>query len=121
MRKIFFVLLMAFSCSLWAEWEFLGETDSSSFFFDAASIKKEGEIRRVWAVSNTNIKDKGASERHLLEYNCKKEQVRFLSRTKFSEPMALGEALEVGNDISNWIYVAPRTVHESLLKRVCAM
>lgn len=120
MKSKLVMLFLVFSSPAWAEWEFLGETDNSLFFFDSASIKKEGEIRRVWAVSNTNIKDKGASERHLLEYNCKKEQVRFLSRTKFSEPMALGEALEVGNDISNWIYVAPRTVHESLLKRVCA-
>ena len=121
MRVIFFVLLVAFSNATWAEWQFLGETegetdaDATSFFFDATSIKKEGEIRRVWSVSNRN----NASQRHLLEYNCKKEQVRFLSFSKFSQPMAQGNLLETDNIIGSWSYVAPRTIHEALLTRVC--
>ena len=121
MRVIFFVLLVAFSNATWAEWQFLGETegetdaDATSFFFDATSIKKEGEIRRIWSVTNKN----NASRRILLEYNCKKEQVRFLSNTKFSQPMAQGNVLDVDNNISSWAYVAPRTVHEALLERVC--
>jgi len=121
MRVIFFALLVAFSNATWAEWQFLGETegetdaDAASFFFDATSIKKEGEIRRVWTVSNKN----NASWRILLEYNCKKEQVRFLSNTKFSQPMAQGTVLAVDNDIGSWAYVAPRTVHEVLLTLVC--
>jgi|APGre2960657404_1045060.scaffolds.fasta_scaffold74846_3 hypothetical protein len=122
MKKIFFVLLMAFSCSSWAEWQFLGETegetdaDAASIFFDATSIKKEGEIRRVWAVSNKN----NASTRHLLEYNCKKEQVRFLSSSSFSQPMAQGTLLDGNNVIGSWSYIAPRTIHELLLTRVCS-
>ena len=121
MRVIFFVLLVAFSNATWAEWQFLGETegetdaDATSFFFDATSIKKEGEIRRVWSVSNRN----NASQRHPLEYNCKKEQVRFLSYSKFSQPMAQGNILETDNFIGSWSYVAPKTIHEELLTRVC--
>ena len=121
MRAIFFVLLVSFSSATWAEWQFLGETegetdaDATSFFFDANSIKKERELRRVWTVFNRN----NASQRHLLEYNCQKEQVRFLSNTKFSQPMAQGNVIETDNNISSWAYVAPRTVHEALLTRVC--
>ena len=129
MKKIVFILLMAFSCSVWAEWKFIEQGTSSkhSFFIDPMTIKKEGNKRKVWELKNLFQMGKMGemSTRSRIEYDCKEEQYRFIQISYFPEKFATGSVLLVHNYQINipggeWSQIAPETVDEALFKFVCA-
>jgi hypothetical protein len=128
MMKIFFVLLMAFSCSAWAEWKFIerGTSSKDAFFIDPLTIKKEGNKRKVWELSNLFQMGKNGemSTRSRTEYDCKEKQYRFIQISYFPGEFATGLTLLIDNFQINgpggeWREIAPGTVDEALFKFVC--
>ena len=122
MRKIIFVLLMTFSCSLWAEWIYVTEGVGGQLFIDTATIKRTGDNRRVWELRNLNEAFKGGmSMRALSIYDCKNEKKKILALSIHLEPMAKGKVLEsINSENSEWDYIAPRTIDSETLDFVCA-
>ena len=122
MRKIFFVLLMAFSCSAWAAWENISKAGSYTYYVDTATIKKEGTIHRAWVMKNRDFKLEGEmSVRYLQEFDCKREQSRYLQISQFSGVMGSGDEVDRHDYLDDaWDYIAPGTVDEHLLDYVCA-
>ena len=128
MRKIFFFLFMAFSSSLWAEWIFIDRALSSkdSFFIDPTTIRKEGNRRKVWELTNySQMKNEAMSMRSRNEYDCKEEQYRFIQISYFPKEFATGPILSTDNLQINgpggeWRQIAPGSVDEALIKFVCA-
>ena len=122
MKKLFLVCLMMLAGSSWAEWVRYEETEKTIFYYDPATIRKEGDLRRVWVLLDSRKRnDKGdMSSRVRFEYDCKKERYRFLGFSSHAEPMAGGEVLLMGGEDNNWMAIAPNTVDETILKIVCA-
>ena len=122
MKKLFLVCLMMLAGSAWAEWVFYSATDTTTFYYDPATIRKDGHIRRVWVLlDDRKRRDNGVmSSRVRFEYDCKQERYRFLALSTHSEPMAGGEVLLMGGEDNNWIAIAPNTVDEIILKIACA-
>jgi hypothetical protein len=106
----------------WAEWVTAGETDTSTYYIDPATIRKDGDLRRVWQV--TDLKKRGPtgnmSSRFLSEFDCKGERYRFLNFSTHSNPKATGKTLETSDAADNWKAVPPDTVAWDVLKAVCA-
>lgn len=125
MRKRFFMLLMIFSSSTWAGWEYVTESTENAYFLDASTLRKNGNIRKIWGTANFfSVPLSGAeSSRWLIELDCKEEKVRFLEHSFHSEPMAGGTVIskvDLPLDGSKWTHVAPRSVRSELMKFACA-
>lgn len=117
---ILLTLLLA-SSGAWAEWVKVGETDNAVFYIDPATIRKEGNLRRVWNI--TDLKQRGnlgeLSRRARYEYDCKQERQRILSISGHSGPKASGETLG-SEGPTQWNEIPPETVSETIIKLVCA-
>ena len=50
MKKLFIVCLMMLAGSAWAEWVVYtnSENKEATHYFDPATIRKDGNMRRVW-------------------------------------------------------------------------
>ena len=123
LSAIFLGLLMATGTAS-AEWVQIGETDSSNFYIDPATIRKDGNLRKVWEITDLKqrSKDGAMSVRVRTEYDCKNERFWTMSLSDHSEPMAGGETL---NSFTyrdrDWRETPPGSVGETMLKIVCTL
>jgi hypothetical protein len=122
MKKLFLVCLMMLAGSAWANWVMYDTTDTNTFYYDPATIRKDGNMRQVWALLDWRKRDKDGVMSHRLryEYDCKQERYRFLGISVHTEPMAGGKVLHAEGGSNDWAEIAPETVIEKLLKIVCA-
>jgi hypothetical protein len=123
MKKRFLVCLMLLAGSAGAEWVLYEETQIANFYYDPATISKDGSMRRrVWQLTDLRKrhKDGEMSRRSRIEYDCKQESYRFLAFSAHSEPMAGGTVLKTEGEDKNLWAVPPNTVLEMILNIACA-
>jgi hypothetical protein len=114
-------LLLA-SSGAWAEWVKVTETEGSVFYIDPATIRNEGNVRKVWVLQDLKQrhKDGDLSTRMRYEYDCKGDRFRMLSLSSHTGQMARGQTLVNDNEPDAWYDVPPKTITEFVLKLVCA-
>lgn len=123
MKKLLAAFLIAlFSVPVWAEWELVFITNTSNLYIDPATIRKDGDIRRVWGISDNKQRGKTGdmSTRLRFEYSCKEERYRVMSFSTHSGPMAGGDTLTDLAGSDSWTDIAPGTGGETIMKVVCA-
>lgn len=123
MRTILCFLLALVATPAWAEWVKVSVSDTSIFYIDPASIRKDGNLRKVWRITDLKQrhKDGEMSIRGLDEYDCKEERLRFLALSSHSETMAGGETLWSKNySDGEWQAIPPGSTVARVLKIVCA-
>ena len=122
MKKLFLVCLMMLAGSAWAEWVMYADSDSATSYYDPATIRKDGNMRRVWELQDLRTRSNSGvmSRRMRREYDCKQEHFRYLALSSHSESMAGGEVLVTLSEDKNWEGIAPGTVGEAIFKIVCA-
>ena len=122
MKKLLFVGLMMLTSSAWAEWVIFSKDEEATFYYDPATIRKDGNTRRVWTLQNLKQRhaDGEMSRRGRMEYDCKQERFQVLDISQHSEPMAGGKVLTVEIGSGTWRGIAPGTINESILNIVCA-
>jgi hypothetical protein len=128
MRKAVFLLLAAASSGAWADWskwEMVDRTESFIVYADTATIRKSGDVARMWDLSDAKTEKAFAvvkssrsfkSER---EYDCAKQQLRLLYISWHSANM--GEGAIIGSDAheGNWQPALLGTIGERLWKIAC--
>jgi hypothetical protein len=124
-RKSFLLpLLLLATGSAWAGWERVGESDTGIFYVDRATIRKDGNLRRMWSVEDLKQRNEsGAMSRRLrYEYDCKGERSRILALSTHTEPMADGKTLYIttGDLNESWDEIPPGSAIEKLLATACA-
>lgn len=114
--------LIFFTGSAWAEWVKIDESDSGSIYIDPQTIRKDGNFRKVWHISDLRQRFKTGelSRRSRLEFDCKNERFRYLSLSTHSERMAGGTTLTLEGEDLGWTDIAPGTMRDTTLKTVCA-
>lgn len=87
--------LMFAASPAWAEWVKVGRTDAAVHYVDPATVRKDGNLRQVWAMQDIvqSGDDDVRSIRTLQEYDCAQHRFRYLSLQAHSGPMAGGEIL----------------------------
>lgn len=128
MRKVILMLLLAvLSSSAMAEWVKVGANDKSTIYADPATIRKEGNMVKMWRLKNygspkvysfsTNTV---LSDREQSEYDCKEEQYRSLYISYHSEKYGKGEVVYRDTyPASNWRPVEPDSIGAELWKLAC--
>lgn len=123
MRIILCFLLTLVAVPAWAEWVKASWGGAGTLYIDIASIRFDGNFRKVWQLQDLKERDKNGemSRRSLAEYDCKHERFRYLSMSTHSKPMAGGKTLEIddGSD-KKWHAIPPNSMIETVLKFVCA-
>lgn len=122
MKKLFLVVLLMLCGSAWAEWVFVAETDEDFFYIDPATIRKDGNMRRVWRLTSFKqpSKDGTLSHRDRSEFDCTQERYRILELSAHSEPMAGGKVTAIEKGDGLWDEIAPGTPVEEMLNLLCA-
>ncbi len=121
-KTMLMMLLTAISTGAMAEWVKVSETDSANIYVDSETIRKDGNLRKVWQIRDLIQRDKTGkmSVRTFNEYDCKEGRTRILSGSDHSEPMGSGRVLAAGSGHNDWDYLAPGTSGATILKFVCS-
>ena len=121
-KKLFFISLILLSSTALADWVQVGESNDGIFYFDPDTVRKDGDLRKVWGIQDLKDRDKDGekSRRYREEYDCKGARKRYLSATTHSGSMAGGDTLMTVSEPSPWSEIRPESVGDDILKLVCA-
>jgi len=106
-----------------AEWEEFGGHETATMYFDPASIRVDGQMRRVWTLGDRVVEsESGIKSLVMLDlYDCSEERSRYLQIIAYAEPMATGSVIETMSEPSPWQAVAPETLGAAMLEFVCSL
>ena len=115
------LLLMVFALPASAEWVRYGGSDESNPYYDPATIRVNGHLRRVWTIQDLKRREPEGymSFRSLVEYDCREERNRVLSFSAHPEPMAGGRIMVSSDSPGQWKYIVPESIGQALLKILC--
>ena len=122
MKNLVFIFILIVSTSSWAQWSPVAiDVDGTIFNFDYSTLRKDGDLRKIWTLSNFVEKESNGvvSSRVRMEYDCKNERQRYLSFKLFSEKNATGVVIESGDIPSSWKDIAPDTAAWKLMQTAC--
>ena len=122
-RTLLLISICFVTGSAWADWVRVTGNAELTYYIDPATIRKDGNLRKVWSILDLKEPDKKSGElssRTRQEYDCKEERYRFLSMTEHSGQMATGNTLKNINEPSEWWDVPPKSMNEIVLKAVCS-
>lgn len=120
MRLLLIAVLILAANSVRAEWVKVAESSDADYFSDPATIRKNGDLRRIWEVENMKVPKEFVSARALQEYDCQEGAVRRLAYSDFSGRMATGTVLYSSDRPGPKRYVAPGSVNHALFTFACA-
>ena len=138
MRKILLQIAMIFlitsvintSHGATFKWEKVGTTedDSSEWYYDKSSVKKDSEYRYYWILTNylKDIEDNIFSVQGFHMVNCNTYESRWITYTGYDRLMGRGNVVdtyvipEIALDYFEWKYFHPeKTLYGNLLEKVC--
>jgi hypothetical protein len=120
-RASLVALLMSVSLPALASWTLLFETDSSFEFIDYSTIRKDGDNRTFWTMSNLKKLDNQGnwSSRQRQVINCKNETMTLLQYSAFAEMSLGGPVTHEVSNVNKTVHIAPQTFGANLMKIVC--
>ena len=127
MKLLIAALLAVFSTGAMAEWTYLTSSEDKTLdvYIDKTTIRKRGNVAKMWDLSDFKAPKEAASGSHLSsralnEYDCVEIRSRLLTITDFSGNMGSGQIIfNHQYDDSKWADIAPGTIGMDLLKAAC--
>jgi len=124
MRALLLLALLFAAGSACAEWTAVAETPGGSFYLDYATLRKDGDHRRVMQLDNQKQRQPEGelSSIVLAEFDCKGKRSRMLELTNYADPMGQGKVLfRTGKDlVSPWAPIVAGTAVSLLAGAACA-
>jgi hypothetical protein len=109
------------TASALADWSEAGRSEDFVYYVDLQTMKRTGNIRRVWTLLDSTAPNAAfRSARVLEEYNCAEESSRVLQFQSYDGPKGSGQAKEGLAQTTPWSFVAPDTIEGQMLKSVCS-
>jgi len=124
MRYLALIAMLFWCAPVLAGWTYVTSTASGDDrFIDVETVRKEGNLRRVWQVINFEKPNQygWSSQRGRIEIDCKNETVQVLSSMSFAEKFAGGKTLfeMPKSDSGGPIDIAPDSVMWAVMEKVC--
>ena len=129
MRKWVFLALMA-AAPAWADWSFIGKTDSFNLYGESNTKRRTGDVVRVWSMADyqatqsirlpppllwTNYQ----SMRELKEFDCARRQQRQLKAMLFDVRLAKGDPIYTFESAGAFAPVAAVALDEAQFQFAC--
>lgn len=125
MKQLLLALIaLTFSGPVVAEWVKVGETDDTVLYLAQDTLRKAGNLRRVWEIQDFKADvfgDGVRSLRYQSEYDCMGGGLRVLYLQAFKSQMTTGEALNVPFNGKDWVPVPANSIASISLGVVCSM
>ncbi len=104
-----------------AEWEYVASSDFYAHYIDPASARREGEIVKVWEMDDKAEQDRYGiySLRAQSEYDCEGRAYRIGYLSAHSKPQTEGTVIFARPMREDWKPVAPGSLGEATLDRLC--
>ena len=108
-----------------AEWTRVGGNDDYIQYVDRATIRRNGNLVKMWGLSDYMTVQKAAadsilSDKTQSEYDCKEEKYRLLAFSTYDGQMGSGKVVfNNGNVKDEWLPISPGSVGETLWKAAC--
>ena len=122
MRIVLLVLLMCTAAPVWAKWVRVAEGGSAVYYVDPASIRKEGDLRRVWALQERKRPGTGGemSRKTQFEFDCKNQTLRVRNASSYTGGMGGGEVLNSGRGTDKPRAIETEGVEQQVFKYACS-
>jgi hypothetical protein len=122
MKLSVFAICLLCSSHAVAEWEWVGESNTSNFYVDLATVSKNGSLLQVWQMED--FKQRGTeglmSRSSRAEYDCQTERYRYLFQILYSKPMGRGKPRTIRHKGSPlWLGITSNSAAEVTLQTVC--
>ncbi len=117
-------LIIASPCAI-AEWTLIGTSINYDMYADKATIRKNGNITRMWVLYDFRSPRKLNAGTYLSsvnyrEHDCVEEKSNLLSATTYSKNMRMGDVVYNYNyDEKSWDYIMPDSMSETEWKIAC--
>ncbi len=86
MKTIIGVLILFVTTTALADWVEIERNEGITYYLDLLTIKKDGNVRRVWHLQDLDVPDKGVRSRQTyMEYDCKNTRYRMLDFSVHSD------------------------------------
>ena len=123
MRLIICILSLLIASTALADWKMMFDSDSSTHYMDPTTIRKDGELRRVWEIIDSKVRHKKYGylyHRYRIEYDCQKKRSRILFSSLHTGPLASGTIRLSDDNVEAWLEIEPETIEDSIFKVVCS-
>lgn len=123
-------LLTIISNSALAEWAYVGSADDFDTYADKTTIRKNGNLVKMWGLRDYKTVQKNANDAegkeylsiaYQQEYNCDEEQSRPLSLSYYSKNMGDGSVVYSQVYTGIWQPSVPRSVGQSIWIVACGV
>lgn len=128
MKKILLaIVLTLFSAGAMAKWITVGKMEGDAGFTvyaDKSSIKKAGNVSKMWALFDFNsikkTKDfRYLSYKQLAEYDCQGQKTRVMEYSLHSKHMGKSGAIFKDRTPGKWEKIVPKSVAGNLFEIAC--
>ena len=125
MIRVFFALLLFLnSAAAWAEWVKYGEGTRGRYYYDDATLARDGSLVQVWIIIDLEKRGEKGDQSFMAldEFDCERRRLRAHYLSVHEEHMALGKTLlSHSHDLSKspWREIAPNTPPAILLEILC--
>lgn len=125
MRKVILMTLLAVvSGGAAAEWVQVGSTEIGTIFANPATIRKTGNLVKMWRMADFKTADKIGGKQYLsektrYEYDCTEDRMRVLDTIFHAGNMGKGAVVHANSSQQQWQSVPPETFGEALWKFAC--
>ena len=122
MRILTLLALFAFGIPAHAAWERFEVKDvSRTYYYDMASLERQGEFRRIWSLQDLRQPDAGGANSRLLhwEYDCARQLIRGLKGSGHAGAMGEGKIVYQSDKPTEWRRIASDTRGDGMMRRLC--
>lgn len=104
-----------------AEWVKVGEVEAVTLYFDPATLRQEGDIRRIQEMQDLRQRDPDGvlSRQYLNEYDCKHKMHRIGNMTSFAGPQLSGAKLFDIKERGYWRKIPGNGLFSISFERLC--
>lgn len=108
MKKLLLIFLIFAINPTLADWSKTLEIEDSIWYIDYSTIRKDGQLVKVWLLSDNIVdtKENSSYSMELLqEIDCKKGRKRNLAKVMFSGRMGSGKIIYRSNESHEWQHI----------------
>ena len=124
-RLLLGLMLLVTATAASAEWIFADANDESIQYVDRATIRRNGNLVKMWDMVNYKTVQGGAvgysylSSKAQSEYDCKEERFRLLALNLFDGQMGSGKVVISDSTPGPWAPISPGSRGEIVWKIAC--
>ena len=124
-KSLLLLLLLPVASLVQAGWVGVNSAGKSGemHYFDADTVRKDGQFRKVWVLSSYEEKQKGGHHavKTLYEFDCTRDKARSITMLMYPDKEAAGKVIGAHHEESaEWSGFSANSLFRKIEEAVCA-